>query len=107
MTGPQILAAVFLFNLLCLPLWFVVGFLRRNHDQGVARMQAFLKLADGKPRPEEVAPQLQVLRDYLAQAEHLGPLWGRKAVTSGMFWMDQLEELHGEALGDVLAAMRR
>lgn len=107
MTGAALLAAVFAFNLACLPLWLVVSALRRQHDQGVRRLEVFLALTEARERSPELTAQLEFARRSLEQARHLGALWGRRHVSSGLLWIGHLQQQHQDELDDVIRAMSR
>jgi hypothetical protein len=108
--GVAVIVGVLAFNLAMIPLWFLVGFLRRAHDLGIKELQTFLHLFDERADaevPNDLAESVVFLRESLAAAEGLGPMWGRKKLSSAKLWMSQMAELHPEPVAPILDAMRR
>jgi len=108
--GFWILVVVFAGNLMMIPLWFLIGFLRRGHDLGLKEGETFLELVQ-RNRGDEEDPQLDesiaYLREELEKASGLGPLWGRKHVTNVRIWRGQMRQLHPEVCEPVAEMMIR
>jgi len=110
--GIWLIALVLAFNLTCIPAWFLVGHLRRSSDFEKKRLETFLFLlhehslwakADGTPLEAAV----QHLKEHLAQAEHMGPLWGRKHTTMAQLELARICDLHPEESAEILEKMQR
>ena len=88
--GIWLIGAVFAFNLVCLLLWFVVGGLRRGHTFHLKQGRTFLALLReqrdqariGRAPSEEIEAAICDAEALLDKAEGLGPLWGRRALSS-------------------------
>ncbi len=108
--GIWLIGAVLAFNLACLPLWFLVRHLQRNHDLYLQECQLFLQLllADlGKAAEadSQLGESVRALEQQLAEAEALGPLWGRRPLALARLSVAQLQHLRPEAAERVWAQM--
>ncbi|MCP4867969.1 MAG: hypothetical protein GY898_04560 [Proteobacteria bacterium] len=114
--GFYLISAVLGFNLMCIPLWFLVGNLRRTHEFGLKQLETFLHLLEkerSKNRHKDVRydPELVWLIDEIkAQSEKalgLGPLWGRKHTSMAQMSMHIISERYPELAEGVNDAMQR
>jgi len=97
--GLWLILGVFAFNLTCIPLWFLLSHLNRNHEFRIKRIRTFLALLekerDSQPGPDEQLDRsVLLMEEQLERAEGLGPLWGRKPAVLAELGMHQLEHLH-------------
>ena len=104
-TGDRLwmIAAVIVFNLGCMLLWFVAGALRRGQTGTMLEARTFIELmrqeAEAQRATMSAEQQARLAEGLLAaeaqleQGEGLGPLWGRRALTRATL------ELHGVADG--------
>ncbi len=114
--GVYLIAAVLAFNLMCIPLWFLVNNLRRTHDFALKKVETFLHLLEkerAKHKHKAIGkdPELTALvEDIKAQADKalgLGPLWGRKHAAMAQLQMHSIGERWPELADGVFAAMER
>ncbi len=104
--GVWLVVAVMAFNLAAIPLWFLLGSLRRSHDFRIKEARTFLALIDpARADDEDLDDQLKVVEDAIERAEGLGPLWGRKHVNTARIFLGQLEERFPDSVGPVLERM--
>lgn len=110
--GIWLIAAVLAFNLTCIPLWFLTNHLRRSAGFEQKRMTTFLFLLEKRPiwkqdRSEELRAAATALREHLARADHLGPLWGRRHTTMARLEMTRICDLYPDDSAAVLSQMER
>jgi len=94
-----LIVAVMGFNLACLFLWFIIGALKRGQTGALKEARTFIELMRreatsqslAKSRAEDLEARLVQVEAMLQEAEDMGPLWGRRGVTSANM------ELHGIA----------
>jgi hypothetical protein len=104
--GVWLLVAVFAFNLAAIPLWFLLGSLRRTHTFRIKEVRTFLMLIEeARGRNGDLNDHLKVVEDAVERAEGLGPLWGRKHLNTARIFMGQLDEQFPEEVGAVWAQM--
>jgi len=111
-TGIWVIALVLAFNMTCIPLWFLVGHLRRSSDFERKRLETFLFLLRERPiwaTAEEGAlgAAVRELESQLQQSEDLGPLWGRKHTTLAKLEMTRICDLHPEDASAIWEQMKR
>jgi len=109
--GLWLILAVLAFNLFCIPLWFLINHLSRNHEFRIKRIRTFLTiLQEERSAHAESSPGLndsiQLMGEQLEQAEGMGPLWGRRSATLAELSMYQLEHLHPELCAAVQDHLR-
>jgi len=109
--GLWLIVAVFAFNLCCVPLWFLINHLSRNHDFRIKRVRTFLALLEqergaGANRNEILDDSVRIIEEQIEQAEGLGPLWGRRPASLAELSMYQLEHLHPELCAVVQERLR-
>ncbi len=100
-TGDRMwmVAAVVLFNLVCLFLWFIVGGMKRLQHGSVTEARTFIELLRreattqqlSRARGEELEQALAEVEAQLQEGEDKGPLTGRRAVAAANM------QLHGIA----------
>lgn len=114
--GVYLISAVLGFNLMCIPLWFLVGNLRRTHEFGLKQLETFLHLLEqerAKNRHRELRddPELVALIDEIKaqvdKAVGLGPLWGRKHTSMAQMSKHIIGERYPELADGVNSAMER
>jgi hypothetical protein len=104
--GVWLLVAVMGFNLGAIPLWFLIGSLRRSHDFGIKEARTFLMLIDeARQTNPSLDDQLKAVEDAVEQAEAVGPLWGRKHISSARIYLGQLDEQFPEDVAPVRERM--
>ena len=112
-SGVWVIAVVLAFNMTCIPLWFLVNHLQRSADFEQKRLQTFLHLIKQRPiwtgqkRSKELTALVRQLEEQLAQAEHMGSLWGRKHTTLGKITMAQITESFPDDGQAIFTAMQR
>lgn len=105
--GVWLIVAVMAFNLSAIPLWFLLGNLRRTHEFRIKEARTFLALIEGaRATNEQLHDQLKVIEAAIEEAEGLGPLWGRKHVNTARIFLGQLEEQFPEEVAPVWDQMR-
>lgn len=105
--GVWLIVAVMAFNLAAIPLWFLLGNLRRTHEFRIKEAQTFLALIDGaRAGNEELDDQLKIVEAAIEQGEGLGPLWGRKHVNTARIFLGQLSERFPDEAAPVWEQMR-
>ena len=113
-SGVWIIAVVLAFNLTCIPLWFLLNHLKRSANFEQKRLQTFLHLLkqrdvwrERESGSSDLHELIERLEAQLAQAEHMGALWGRKHTTMGKLTMTQICETYPEDGQAILSAMQR
>lgn len=94
-----LIVAVAAFNLTCVLLWFIIGALKRGQTGSLKEARTFIELMRreaesqslARARANELEAALAHVETLLQEAEDMGPLWGRRGVTSANM------ELHGIA----------
>ena len=104
--GLWLIVGVLAFNLLCIPLWFLVNHLSTNHKFRVKRVRTFLTLleqerSEGAEASGSLDESVRLMEEQLEQAEGLGPLWGRRPAVLAELGMAQLEHLHPQLCASV------
>ncbi len=97
--GLWLILAVLSFNLLCIPLWFLISHLGRNHKFRIKRVRTFLMILQQErislTDPDQALDDsVDLIEGQLEQAEGLGPLWGRRPAVLAELGMYQLEHRH-------------
>jgi hypothetical protein len=114
--GVYLIAAVLGFNLMCLPLWFLVNNLSRTHDFALKKIETFLHLLEierhkhrhkATQKDPELASLIDEIRERAEKAMGLGPLWGRKHATTAQLALHTLGEKWPELVEGVHRAMER
>jgi hypothetical protein len=114
-TGPgiAIIASVLGFNLFCLLLWFIITPLQRSHAVGIRRVETFLSLLgsirdDFGPREDddELDRAVESLVVLLEKGVDLGPLWGRKHLSSARIGIAGMSEVWPDLAGEVYRRMQ-
>lgn len=105
--GVWLVVAVMAFNLAAIPLWFLLGSLRRSHEFRIKQARTFLMLIeDARQENEALDDQLKAVEEAIERADGLGPLWGRKHVNSARIFMGQISGLFPEETESVWETMR-
>jgi len=91
-TGDRVwlIALVAAFNLACILLWFIVGALRRAQNGTLTEARTFIELMRRQresakltsARASEFDAMVAEAEAKLDEGESMGPLWGRKHLTS-------------------------
>ena len=92
-TGDRVwlIALVAAFNLGCVLLWFILGALKRAQGSSLKEAQTFIELMRREQdehgrlnasRGAELEAMLVEAEAKLGEGEAMGPLWGRRHVTS-------------------------
>ena len=111
-SGIWVIALVLAFNMTCIPLWFLVGHLRRTAEFQRKRLETFLFLLQERPvwieeEDEELKAVVAELQGHLEQAENLGPIWGKKHTTLAKLLMTRVCDLHPEDAAIIWSKMER
>ena len=112
-TGPGIgiIAVVLGFNLVCLLLWFIITPLKRSHETNLKRIETFLALLEyTRADMEEDDPDLERaiagMRILLEKGRDMGPLWGRKHLSSARLGIAGMAESWPDVAGEVHRRMQ-
>lgn len=112
--GVWLVGAVLAFNLACIPAWFLVNHLRRNHDFAIKKVRTFLHLLEQEREADrtwradaELGNSVAMLTEQVDEAEGLGPLWGRKQAALAQLSMHQLGDRWPELVEGVHSKMDR
>jgi len=112
--GVWLVAGVLAFNLACIPAWFLVNHLRRNHEFAIKKVRTFLhvleqeRAGDKRWRSDsELDTSTAMLAEQVDKAEGLGPLWGRKHAALAQLSIHQMGDRWPELTEAVHVKMER
>ena len=106
--GLWLILAVLAFNLACIPAWFLINHLKRNHDFRIKQVRTFLALLSQEPhRPSraDLDRSVALIQEQVDRAEGLGPLWGRRQASLAQLGLYQLEHRFPDVCGEVREKM--
>jgi hypothetical protein len=108
--GLWLILAVLTFNLACIPAWFLVNHLKRNHEFRIKQVRTFLALLAIEPnRPDraDLSRSVALIEQQVEEAEGLGALWGRRHASLAQLGLYQLEHRFPEICDQVRSKMMR